>query len=99
MVKMSRKNSLMAHLDPEWTEDILIYALRYTLGRSSYAPGVCQDYLKPLVPFFTKKALGVMIRDIEREISEFENLPYRKQWGELLRSMKAEKQQSRGENR
>ena len=88
----SRIRSLLSHADPKWTEDMLVYALRYTLGRSSYAPGVCQDYLRPLIPHFSKKALCVMIRDIQEALADttFGPLPYADEWGKLLRDMEAE---------
>lgn len=84
--------SLLSHANPEWTEDMLVYALRYTLGRSSYAPGVCQDYLRPLIPHFSKKALRVIIRDIQEALADTTSgpLPYADKWDKLLRDMEVE---------
>ena len=84
--------SLLSHADPEWTEDMLVYALRYTLGRSSYAPGVCQDYLRSLIPHFSKKALRVIIRDIQEALADttFGPLPYADKWDKLRRDMEVE---------
>ena len=58
---------LMKHLDPMWTEDMLIYGFRYCLGRLSYSVAVCIDYLTPLVPYIHVESLKL----ISREISEY----------------------------
>lgn len=44
---------------------ILICAVRYSLGRQSYMPGLVQDYIRQLLPCLDKKTLYVMQRDIE----------------------------------
>ena len=44
---------------------ILICAVRYSIGRRSYMPGLVQDYIRPILPSLDKKTLSVMQRDIE----------------------------------
>lgn len=44
---------------------ILICAVRYSIGRQSYMPGLVQDYIRPLLPYLDKRTLFVMQRDIE----------------------------------
>lgn len=44
---------------------ILICAVRYSLGRQTYMPGLVQGYIRPLLPYLDKRTLSVMQRDIE----------------------------------
>ena len=44
---------------------ILICAVRYSLGRQSYMPGLVQDYIRPLLSCLDKRTLSVIRRDIE----------------------------------
>lgn len=44
---------------------ILICAVRYSIGRRSYMPGLVQDYIRPILPSLDKKTLSVIQRDIE----------------------------------
>lgn len=44
---------------------ILICAVRYSLGRQTYMPGLVQGYIRPLLPCLDKRTLSVMQRDIE----------------------------------
>lgn len=44
---------------------ILICAVRYSLGRQTYMPGLVQGYIRPILPSLDKKTLSVMQRDIE----------------------------------
>ena len=40
------------------------FAVRYALGRQSYAPGLVQDFIRPLLPKLSEKTLAVLERDI-----------------------------------
>lgn len=83
------KIQVIKHLDREWLEDMLIYAMRYTLGRGSYSPGVSTDFIRPLIPFLTTKTLSVMERDIRQSVSD--SLPYRVEiWVPFLTKLQAE---------
>lgn len=44
---------------------ILICAVRYSLGRQTYMPGLVQDYIRPMLPYLDQRTLLVMRRDIE----------------------------------
>lgn len=90
---MTASKELMKELDADWLEDILIYAMRYTLGRSSYSPGVSMDFIRPLIPHLTDKALTVMIQDVrERLDSEsYGGLPYVREWSAFCANLEAEK--------
>lgn len=46
-------------------EDILIMAARYALGRRTFAPTTVQENIKYNIHSLTKRALTVIIRDIE----------------------------------
>ena len=52
------------HLDMYWIEDMFIYSFRYTLGRMSYAPSVCMDFLEPLIPYISSHTLEIMSNEI-----------------------------------
>lgn len=41
-------------------------AVRYSLGRQTYMPGLVQDFLRPLLPKLSEKTLAVMERDIRQ---------------------------------
>ena len=44
---------------------MLNWALRYTLGRETYAPHSVMIYCKPLLPYLSERTLEVMRKDIE----------------------------------
>lgn len=44
---------------------ILICAVRYSIGRRSYMPGLVQGYIRPLLPLLDKKTLYITQKDIE----------------------------------
>lgn len=44
---------------------MLNWALRYTLGRETYAPHSVMVYCKPLLPHLSERTLEVMREDIE----------------------------------
>lgn len=41
---------------------VLNCAVRYTLGRRTYMPGLVIDYIRPLLPFLSSKTLWCLIR-------------------------------------
>lgn len=66
------------HLDMFWIEDMFIYSFRYTLGRMSYSPSVCMDFLEPLIPYLSVHTLSL----ISTEIGEyyFNDMQYPNEW-------------------
>lgn len=53
----------MIKIDDDF-ETILICAVRYSLGRMSYMPTLVIDYITPLLPKLSVRALAVMERDL-----------------------------------
>ena len=50
--------------------DILVYAMRYALGRMSYAPMIVVENIKRNIDFFTPHQIELLIKDIE-ELKNF----------------------------
>ena len=74
-------------------ESILICAARYAIGRRTYMPCLVCNYIQPLVPHLSNKALHVMIRDIGARGDDLGdpniNAPH---WRNLLKTLKIERQ-------
>lgn len=47
--------------------DILLYALRYSLGRRTFAPTVVADNIKANISLFNKNDIELIIRDIDEQ--------------------------------
>ena len=47
--------------------EMLNYAVRYALGRMSYAVGDTVSFIMPLIPYLTARTLYVMHRDIKEQ--------------------------------
>ena len=69
---------LLNHLDPEWLEEMLSYGFEYCLGRMSYAPSVCMDFLEPCLPYMQDRILGFMYRRINK--ATLEPMQYSSDW-------------------
>lgn len=50
--------------DPDFGA-ILICAIRYSMGRRTYMPGLVIDFITPLIPYLDSSTIKVMIGDIE----------------------------------
>ena len=46
-------------------EAILICAVRYSMGRMTYMPGLVQCYILPLLPHLSDNFVNVVIEDLE----------------------------------
>lgn len=72
------------------TEDfgfVCLCAVRYCLGRRTYAPGTVMDFIKTFLPALDDKTLRVMARDI----SGADNLGDSEiKWAEFLEEIKTE---------
>lgn len=44
---------------------MLNWAVRYSIGRMTYAPGVTMEFIWPLIPYLSDKTLWCFDRDIE----------------------------------
>ena len=65
--------------------DILAYAVRYALGRSSYAPNLVIDYIKNRIKeigYLEKKE--IFISDIKCYLKEYTGNKYEKEWKEFV---------------
>ena len=59
---------------------ILAAAIRYTLGRETYMPKLITDYIRPLLPYLSDKALWLFQRDIREQGS----MGYERAYGDPL---------------
>ena len=75
---------------------IINSAVRYSLGRSSYMPGVTAGFVLKYIMILDTRTITVMIKDIERDL-ENENLPYRDTWVSLKYALEARLQQIKDE--
>jgi len=55
--------------------DLCIFALRYCMGRMSYAPDMCRKIVRPLLPKLTDDSVKKMIEDCKYQAST-------NQWGD-----------------
>ena len=65
--------------DDDFTS-VLVSAIRYTLGRESYMPKLITDYIRPLLPYLSDKALWLFQRDIREQGS----MGYERAYGDPL---------------
>ena len=93
---MTRGNpEILNHLDLDWLEDMFLYSLDYCLGRMSYAPSVCIDFLKPCLPYMQNRVLGVIYRRInEFNFDAFKtgDMMYPREWNAFKDEVEAELQ-------
>ncbi len=64
-------------------EEMFCYAMRYAMGRMSYAPESVIRYLRPLLPHIRKAELQIWARDIEQQYMPEEELLTGKPEGSL----------------
>ena len=67
---------------------VIMSAVRYALGRSSYAVGCVCDYVKSQKKRLTQSNKEVIIRDITEYINENSDLTYKKDWLDLIEELK-----------
>lgn len=61
--------------------DILLYALRYAIGRMTFAPTIVMDNIKANIDLFTESDIELIIRDIkDKEIYGYGMECDKKQW-------------------
>ncbi len=75
-------------------ELMLICALRYSIGRESYMPGVTIDYIRYLIPQLSTKTLFIMKRDIAEEIERYQRMEmelyFADEWQKLAEDINTE---------
>ena len=55
-------------------EAMMICALRYSIGRETYMPGIAIDYISYLAPQLSANTLFVMQRDIRETITSYSRI-------------------------
>lgn len=71
-------------------ETILVCAIRYALGRSTYMPGLVADYVTPFVPMLSKKTLGCIEKDLSNTSNYGDENIDKPIWMELLSKVREE---------
>ena len=66
---------------------MMICALRYALGRRTYAVSMVCDYISDIIPFLDKESLTVMQRDIEGHDDSLEDFCDTVCWTKLRREI------------
>ena len=94
---------LEIRLQPEEAKIVLLYAMRYCLGRSSYAVGEMCDLIRLKWHALPPDARSLLIVDLKSEVSSDRPLGMkmdRRQWELLLEFMESNSElQSIGENK
>lgn len=67
---------------------VIMSAVRYMLGRSSYGVGCVVDYVKSQKDRLTQSNKEAIIRDITERIAEQEEITYQKDWLDLVEYLK-----------
>ena len=63
---------------------VVISAVRYMLGRSSYGVGSVCNFLKDNQSRLTESNKQVIVRDIQEYIQKFPNAAYKDNWLEIV---------------
>ncbi len=67
----------------------IMSAVRYALGRSSYAPVCVMDHLRKIKDRISEEDRSVLWRDIGQHLNEHPNDTYAKEWREFAKEMYA----------
>lgn len=78
---MKNAKKLKSHMDDMWIEHILIDSFRYNLGRRSYSPSVCMDFLTPLLPYMHVENLKLISREIGAY--KFDSMQWCEDWNDF----------------
>lgn len=76
---------------------VCICAVRYCLGRRTYAPGTVMGFIKPLLPKLDDKALYVMARDIAEADSLGDAEIDAPMWAEFLAEIEKERKRRKND--
>ena len=63
-------------------------AVRYSLGRDTYMPGIAVHFILEHMNLFDLRTVTVMYRDIQKALED-ENLPHRETWVSLMYALEA----------
>jgi len=67
---------------------VIMSAVRYMVGRSSYGVGCVCDYVKSNKDRLTKSNKEVIERDILETIKGYSAMPYKEDWLDLIEEIK-----------
>lgn len=77
---------------------VLNCAVRYSLGRSSYMPGLVMDEIRPMLPHLSLKTLWCFERDIQEWLHNGgHSHPYSHEWVEFLSAVQEARDTADGE--
>ena len=87
---MEQKN---VPIDDDFNE-MLEFALRYAIGRKTYAPVDVINYIKPKLNYLLHNTLHIMFQDIDEELERDKRMQwemaYKKEWMELREAIRQE---------
>nr|DAT19122.1 MAG TPA: antitoxin [Caudoviricetes sp.] len=75
--------SWLSPLESEEFGCIVNSAVRYSLGRDTYMPGIAVQFILEYMNLFDLRTVTVMYRDIQKALED-ENLPHRETWVSLM---------------
>ena len=64
-MSMAKTKKPVIDLQDETFGAVLNWAVRYCLGRMSYAPSMTIEFITPLLPYLSEKTLWCFDRDVE----------------------------------
>ena len=76
-------------------QQLIIYAERYAIGRMTYVPSEVNQIIRKYLPRISSSALGVLIQDIELEVSrDMLGMDFdKKMWLALLDTLRNEREE------
>lgn len=90
---MAKKQTLkkpVIELEDDFFGAVLNCAVRYSIGRRSYMPGLVIDFISPLLPYLTQKTLWCFDRDLEGEENLGDPVIDAPKWKQFHEQVKAE---------
>ena len=94
--KLEYKGKPKIELGDDFFGAVLNCAIRYCIGRRTYMPSLVMDFIRPLLPYLSKKTLWCMVNDIER-VDDYGMAMDEEMWKGFLKAVK-EVQNDRQEN-
>lgn len=82
--------------DDYYFGSILICAVRYSIGRMSYMPGIVIEFIHPLLPYLDDKTLYNLEKDIRTAPTYGHELIDKPGWVKLLAAIQAEQKNREG---
>lgn len=67
---------------------VIMCAVRYALGRGSYAPSAVCDFIASKEKLIQPHDKAIIMRDIKEHYERYPDDPYRERWDEIIRLFK-----------